>query len=1216
MSNQKLEEAHYEPTSDEYLAQRQLPLSTVSKGSYLPLFFKEFAKKRALPHPNWLFLWALAVGGVISGHFVGWNSGLAVAGFWGMVIANLVIALMYAGLVFSVAELVTALPHAGGFYSYVRYAFGPFAAFVCGLTVTIQYVFLAAVSVGLIAKLLSTTFGLPAFLWALLLYAIFVAINIRGLDALFLIARVVTPLAIAILFLFSQITLFSASFQSHLLFYVLPDANQSAMWLPKGWLGLFAALPFAMWFYLPIEQIAFAAEEIKNPNQKIPEALKRGFATLFALSFLALLFISGSGGGAAVVANSLVPVADTLTAIFGGGSLFFTLLTMVALFASPLAFLYASGRIIFALSRAGYFPRQLSLTGRYQSPTSALSLAAVVGVVCFYLIDLIGDAQALLSASAILCALLSYLFVMASYIQLKREHPHLPRPYESPLSSRGASVSFMVALITLLACLTQPAFRSGFYGVGFILLISAQYYVFFSSQQLVAEAPEEKQALLIKPKAMGIGRLIATRIAVVLVVLITLRFTITLGIAAFRSACPPACMGATLIRENFSSEDLSKSNFIEANLQQANLERADLSGSDLSGANLAHASLANANLSGAKLIGTNLFGADLGGAMVSHTDMRGANLNEANLTKVDLTSARLDGVKLEKAQLVGANLSGVNIAGVKLTKAYMKRINLSNANLAGSLLSGADLSGAFLNGSNIAGSWLNNSNLTGARLNGADLSGASLIGANLTSVDLSNAKLVGSTIIGASFLGAKMVGANLKEARFQESQLNKRVLLRDPVLLQLNELQLTQIIKDANLSGVESDEQTVWPSTEFLALLALDVEEELREQELAEDAILEDAIKVGLLYSLTGPLALSEQSMRNGTLLAIDELNAAGGVLGRPLHPIVEDGASNEVIFVQKARKLLEEDEVDVIFGGSRYRELLTPVLTELKKSLLFSATSSQGFESDSMVFYIGSEPAQQIIPAIAYLLNEGHQKFFLLSTNDLYGDRSNLIVKAMLNDAGAKVVGEAAAALEEGDFSGIISQIETTEPTTIFNTLGGSSNVAFFRQLREAGILAERIAVMSMSVSEQEIRAIGVDNIFGHFSSSSYFQTIPLIKNNIFVSDYKELYGQESVTSAPIHASYTAVYLWNELVKKAGATDFQAIIEAAASNQIEYEAPSGLIRLDGESHHTYLPARIGIIRKDALIEEVAGIEEPIKPDPFLSQYEWAKTLSEVIEGQ
>lgn len=823
MSDEIFDGVRYEQVDYEYLEKRQL-----GKG------------RRA---NSWL-LWAVAVGAVMSGHFIGWNSILPVPRIWDMVFANLLVALMYGCFVFSLAELSTALPHAGGFYSYVRYAFGPLAGFVCGITVTIQYIFLAAISIGITAQLLESSFGQPAYLWALLLIAILLAITIRGTRITFrVVALLFGVLSIAVLIIFSLVVLYTESFEVGSFFYVATDVNPSMDWLPKGLWGIFTALPFAILLYLPVEQVAFAAEELHHPTEEIPAALKRGFATLFGLSFLTLLFISGSAHGAITTSALVGPVHEILSVIFPLYDVYFRLITIGVFMASALTFINTSGRIIFALSRAGYFPRQLSLTSRYQTPNRALILAAVVGWLCFYLLELVdaGYGQRYLTQMVIFSAILCYLFVIGSYLQLKRKHPKLSRPYQSPLSDSATWLTFFLAFIFLFAFLTQPHVGTEIIAVGLILLLSTLYFVFQQKKrQLVFDAPEEKQALLGKSKVIMVPDLTVKRAVVVVLLLVAFRFIITYDVITLTSGCPPVCTGASMIREDFSNSDLRDINFIEANLLQSNFEKADLRDANFSGANLVDASLVNADLSGAKLIGADLTGADLGGATMNHTDLRGAILNESNLINVDLTSARLDGISLQNARLTGTDMTGVNLAGVELTLSEMKRIKLFGANLAGSTLSGADLSGAFLSKSNLTGAWLNKSNLTGADFEGADLSGASLIGANLSSTNLSNSKMIGSTIIGATFLGANLIGANLKEADFRKSELNPQDLKDDSFLNELNDLQKEEISQDANLSGVQSNNETVWPSSEFSSSILLDVEDMPEEVEFSEDAIKTD----------------------------------------------------------------------------------------------------------------------------------------------------------------------------------------------------------------------------------------------------------------------------------------------------------------------------------------------------------------------------------------
>lgn len=467
------------------------------------------AKRTLRKSAGWVLLWALGVGAVISGDFFGWNFGLAEGGFWGLTIATCLMAVMYVCMVYSIAELSTALPHAGGFYSFARNAFGPLGGFICGVTDTIEYVLTPAVIVvGIGGYLTALIPQVPVYVWWLLSYAIFVAINMRGVELTLKVGLVITLLATLVLVVFFVSAQLSGAFNRELLFNIPPDPGQSATWLPKGWGGVFAALPFAIWFFLAIEQLPLAAEETHDVVTDMPRALILGIFTLLGLALFTLVLNSGVGGGAAAIGVSAAPLEEGFRAVFGDGATT-TLLTVVALtglIASFHTIIYAYGRVLFALSRAGYFPRFISVTNRYHTPGVALVLGAVIGFVCALVIDLAtrlsGEsvlAQAVGGAllnMAVMGAVLSYALVMASYIKLRLDRPDLPRPYKSPLGIPGAAVGGVLALVALLACFYIEAYRFAVLGVLAFLVVAILYFLLYSRTRLVAQAPEEEAALI------------------------------------------------------------------------------------------------------------------------------------------------------------------------------------------------------------------------------------------------------------------------------------------------------------------------------------------------------------------------------------------------------------------------------------------------------------------------------------------------------------------------------------------------------------------------------------------------------------------------------------------------------------------------------------------------------------------------------------------------
>jgi urea transport system substrate-binding protein len=375
----------------------------------------------------------------------------------------------------------------------------------------------------------------------------------------------------------------------------------------------------------------------------------------------------------------------------------------------------------------------------------------------------------------------------------------------------------------------------------------------------------------------------------------------------------------------------------------------------------------------------------------------------------------------------------------------------------------------------------------------------------------------------------------------------------------------------------------------------------------------DDVIKVGILHSLSGTMAISEVSVKDATLLAIDEINKTGGVNGKQIEVIVEDGASDWPTFAEKARKLVSQDGVAVVFGGwtSASRKAMLPVFEELN-GLLFYPVQYEGLEASPNIFYTGAEPTQQIIPGVEYLVNElGAKSIYLLGSDYVFPRTANLIIKKQLESLGVTVAGEEYAPLGSTEFSTIISKIREADPDAIFNTLNGDSNVAFFKQFKDAGFTPEAMPVMSVSVAEEEVRGIGPENIAGHYTAWNYYQTTDTSENKLFVDAYKAAYGADRVTADPIEAGYFGPYLWKAMVEKAGSLAVDDVRAAAQTGEIEFQAPEGLIKVDPENQHTYKYVRIGQIQPDGLITEVYSSPDPVKPDPFLKNIPWAAGLAE-----
>ena len=367
-----------------------------------------------------------------------------------------------------------------------------------------------------------------------------------------------------------------------------------------------------------------------------------------------------------------------------------------------------------------------------------------------------------------------------------------------------------------------------------------------------------------------------------------------------------------------------------------------------------------------------------------------------------------------------------------------------------------------------------------------------------------------------------------------------------------------------------------------------------------------DKVKVGLLHSLTGSMAISEKSVRDAEVLAIKEINAAGGVNGKQIEYVEEDGASEPSTFATKAEKLIDSEGVSTIFGcwTSSSRKAVKPIVEEYG-SLLWYPVQYEGMESSSNIVYTGAAPNQQIVPAIDYLLEQGYKKFFLLGSDYVFPRTANMIINAQLEAKGAEAVGEEYADMDQTDFAAIISKIEAAKPDVIINTLNGTGNVSFFKQMSEKNYTSNDYMTMSFSIAEEEVATIGADILKGHMVSWNYYQTTDTEKNKEFVKAYKDAYGENRVTSDPAEAAYDAVYLWKAACEKADSFEPEDVIKAVESGEISFDAPEGTVTIQGDNHHLVKPVRIGQVGDDGLINEIYATD-PVAPDPYLSTYDWA----------
>ncbi|MEW2386251.1 urea ABC transporter substrate-binding protein [Micromonospora sp. NPDC047707] len=370
-----------------------------------------------------------------------------------------------------------------------------------------------------------------------------------------------------------------------------------------------------------------------------------------------------------------------------------------------------------------------------------------------------------------------------------------------------------------------------------------------------------------------------------------------------------------------------------------------------------------------------------------------------------------------------------------------------------------------------------------------------------------------------------------------------------------------------------------------------------------------DTVKVGLLNSLSGTMAISEVTVRDAILLAVEEINAAGGVLGKKIEPVGEDGASDWPTFAEKAEKLISQDRVAAVFGcwTSASRKAVKPVF-EKNKALLFYPVQYEGLEQSPYIFYTGATTNQQIVPGLDYLKAQGVKSVYLVGSDYVFPRTANKIIKAYAEANGMTVSGEDYAPLGSTEFGTIVNKVKSSGANAVFNTLNGDSNVAFFKEYTSAGLTAASLPVVSVSIAEEEVKGIGTQYLKNQLTAWNYYQTTPGAANEKFVTAYKKKYGADKPTSDPMEAAYVSVHLWKAMVEKAGSFDVEKV--RAAADGITFEAPEGLVTVDGTTQHIAKTARIGKIGADGLITEVWNSGQPIEPDPYLKSYPWASGLS------
>lgn len=363
-------------------------------------------------------------------------------------------------------------------------------------------------------------------------------------------------------------------------------------------------------------------------------------------------------------------------------------------------------------------------------------------------------------------------------------------------------------------------------------------------------------------------------------------------------------------------------------------------------------------------------------------------------------------------------------------------------------------------------------------------------------------------------------------------------------------------------------------------------------------ALADGTVKVGVLQSLSGTMAISEVPLEDAELLAISQINAKGGLLGKQIVPVEEDGASDPSTFAQKATKLLQEDKVVTVFGGwtSSSRKAMLPVFQRLH-GLLWYPVQFEGNECSPNIMYSGAQPNQQALPALTWAEQKGYKKIFLIGSDYVYPRTANLILKKHIAHDGLTLSGEEYVPLGGTDFSSIVAEIQKASPDIIINTLNGDSNVSFFKQMAAAGLTPDKLPVMSFSIAEPEAKAMGPSLLAGSYTSWNYYQSLPGATNAAFVSAYQAKYGADSVVDDPMVHGYVDVMEWAAAVTKAGTFDPHKVRDAAVALGFE-DSPLGSVKF-APNLSMVQTGYIGELQPDGQFKIIWSSPGPITPEPY-----------------
>jgi urea transport system substrate-binding protein len=362
-------------------------------------------------------------------------------------------------------------------------------------------------------------------------------------------------------------------------------------------------------------------------------------------------------------------------------------------------------------------------------------------------------------------------------------------------------------------------------------------------------------------------------------------------------------------------------------------------------------------------------------------------------------------------------------------------------------------------------------------------------------------------------------------------------------------------------------------------------------------------VKLGFIDSLTGAMAISERTVSKVLHMAADQINATGGIMGKKIVPVQEDGATDWPTFAEKTDKLLTTDCVAALFGGwtSSSRKAMKPVV-EKDNGLLFYPVQYEGLESSKNIYYTGATTNQQIIPAMDFLKSKGVKTLFLAGSDYVFPRTANAIIKLYAAQLGIKIVGEEYVPLSSDNWTTQVAKIVAAKPDFIFNTINGSSNVGFIKAYTDAGLKAATTPIISVSIAEEEAPNMGA-SVAGQYAAWNYFESVKSAANTKFIAEWKKYPGNSGVTSDPMEAAYTSLYLYKAMVEKAGSFDVDKI--NAVSDGISFNAPEGTVVVDGTNHHISKTGLIGKINANNQFDIVWSSGKPIEPDPFLKGYSW-----------